>query len=104
MSQKCKLLERAVQVKEQVLEAVASRFQIRCSEIFFKFHKKTSLLESLFGKASGLKALNSFKKRLQHRCFFVKFAKFLTAPFFYRRVRSGVTVSENPEAATVGVL
>ena len=29
-----------------------------------------------------LKACNFIKKRLQHRCFPVKFAKFLKAPFF----------------------
>ena len=35
-----------------------------------------------FYKAAGLKACNSIKKRLQHNCFPVKFAKFLRRPFF----------------------
>ena len=35
------------------------------------------MLESLFKKVPGLKAYNFIKKRLQHRCFPVKFAKFL---------------------------
>ena len=39
------------------------------------------VLESLFNKVAGLKAYNFIKKRLQHRCFPVKFAKFLETPF-----------------------
>ena len=35
------------------------------------------MLESLFKKAAGLKACNFIEKRLQHKCFPVKFAKFL---------------------------
>ena len=34
-----------------------------------------------FNKAAGLKAWNSIKKRLQHRCFPVNTAKFLRTPF-----------------------
>ena len=41
----------------------------RCSLKFRKFHRKTPVLESLF-----------IKKRLQLRCFPVKFAKFLRTP------------------------
>ena len=33
-------------------------------------------LESLFNKVAGLRACNFIKKRLQHRCFPVKLAKF----------------------------
>ena len=40
----------------------------------------TALLGSLFNKVVGHKACNFIKKRLQHRCFSVKFAKFLRAP------------------------
>ena len=35
------------------------------------------MLESLLNKVAGLKAWNFVKKRLQHRCFPVKFKKFL---------------------------
>ena len=35
------------------------------------------MLDSLFDKVEVLKAWNFIKKRLQHRCFTVKFAKFL---------------------------
>ena len=82
LSQKCKLLKKAVQVKEQVSEAVTGRLQIRSSQKFFKFHRKSSVLESLFNKAAGLRACNSIKKRLQHRLFPEKFAKFLRTRFF----------------------
>ena len=43
-----------------------------CSWKFDKFHRKTPVLESLFDKVAGL---NFIKKRLQRRCFPVKFAK-----------------------------
>ena len=39
------------------------------------------MLESLFNKVAGLKSCNSVKKRPQHRCFPVKFAKFLRTSF-----------------------
>ena len=38
------------------------------------------MLESLFNKIPCLQACNFFKKRLQHRCFLVKFAKLLRTP------------------------
>ena len=46
-----------------------------------KFHRKTPMFESLIKKVAGLKAWNFIKKRLQHRCFSEKFAKFLKTPF-----------------------
>ena len=39
------------------------------------------MLEYLFNKVAGFKNCNVIKKRLQHRCFTVKFAKFLKTPF-----------------------
>ena len=35
------------------------------------------MLESLFNEVAGMKTCNFIKKRLQHMCFHVKFAKFL---------------------------
>ena len=35
---------------------------------------------SLFNKVAGLQVCNSIKKRLQHRCFPLKFAKFSRTP------------------------
>ena len=52
--------------------------QNRCSWKFHKFYRKLPVFESLVGKVAGLKFMwNFIKKRLQHSCFPVKFAKFL---------------------------
>ena len=40
------------------------------------------MLESLFNKVGGRQACNIFKKRLQHRFFPVKIAKYLGTPMF----------------------
>ena len=42
-----------------------------------KFRKKTSVSESIFRKVAGLQPCSYIKKRLEHWCFPVKFAKFL---------------------------
>ena len=53
-------------------------FQKQPPEMFSKkVFRKTSVLGSLFNKVPCLQACNSFKNRLQHRCFLVKFTKFL---------------------------
>ena len=39
---------------------------------------------SLFNKVAGRKSCNFIKKRLQHRCFRMKFAKFQETLFLYR--------------------
>ena len=52
-------------------------FKKRYSEKFHKFHRKTSVLKYLFDKVAGLNVCNFIKKRLQHKCFPVKFAKCL---------------------------
>ena len=41
------------------------------------------MLKSLLNKVAGLMACNFVKKSLQHRCFPVKFVKFLRTPFLY---------------------
>ena len=53
----------------------------RCSKKFRKFHQKKAGLEFLFKKDEGPQSCNLIKKRLQHRCFPVKFAKFIRTPF-----------------------
>ena len=45
-------------------------------------HRKTLVLESLFDKVEGLQACNVIKKRLQHRYFAIKIAKFLRISIF----------------------
>ena len=49
----------------------------RGSQEFRKFQRQTPSLESLLNKVPGLKACNFIEKKLQHRCFPMKFAKFL---------------------------
>ena len=44
------------------------------------------MLESLFIKVAGPQACNFIKKRLQHRFFPVKFAKFLRTPSFTEHI------------------
>ena len=50
---------------------------------FHKIHLKTPVSESLFNRLSGLRPASLLKKRLQHRCFQVNFAKFLRTPFLH---------------------
>ena len=50
-------------------------------------HRKTPVLESFSNKVSGLKSGSLIKKRLQHRCFPVKNAKFLRAAFYIEHLR-----------------
>ena len=52
--------------------------QAATRENFCNIHRKTPVLESLFIKVASLQPCDFIKKRLQHRCFPVKFAKFLT--------------------------
>ena len=56
-------------------------FEIRCSQKFHKIHRKPLVPESLFNTVAGLRPANLLKKRLQHRCFHVNFAKFPITPF-----------------------
>ena len=62
--------------------------QNRCSKKFSKFHRKIPVLESLF---DGLQACNFIKKRLQHKWFPVKFAKFLCKNTFFYRIHEVAT-------------
>ena len=67
------------------MEAVVWRCSSnRCSLKFRKFHRKTPGLESLFNKVASPQACNLIKKRLQHRCFPMKYAKFLRTPFLQK--------------------
>ena len=49
--------------------------------------QETPVLESLFNKVAGLNACNFVKNRLQHRCFAMKFVKFLITPFLTEHLR-----------------
>ena len=56
--------------------------QNRCSYKLGKFDRKISASESLFNKVACLKTCSFIKKR--HKCFTVKFAKFLRTPFLQK--------------------
>ena len=50
---------------------------------FAKFTEKYHCWNLFFNKVAGLRSATLLKKRIQHRCFSVNFAKFLGAPYFY---------------------
>ena len=56
----------------------------RCyiEKVVLNIHRKKIVLESLFNRLASFKTCDFLKKRFQHRCFFVKFAKFLRTPFW----------------------
>ena len=54
-------------------------FTVGALKIFANFTGKILALKSLFKKASGPQACKLIKKRLQHRCFSVKLARFSRA-------------------------
>ena len=58
-------------------------FTLGALKIFATFAGKIHVLESLFKKASSPMACKSIKKRLQHRYFPVKVARF-SRDLFYR--------------------
>ena len=58
----------------QFLEAATTDIlQNSCLQKFCSFHKKTPVFESLLNKFAGPQPCNFIKKRLQCRCFPVKF-------------------------------
>ena len=57
-------------------------FKIDVLKNFANLPGKKPVLESFLNKVAVLKVCSFIKKRLQHRCFSVKFHKFLRAPFF----------------------
>ena len=68
------LLRSTLQVKQHVSEAVARKFL-------------KILLTPRENMCLSLLACNSIKKRLQYRCFSVKFTKFLRIPFFIGKLQ-----------------
>ena len=62
-------------------------FQIDVLKNVGKSHRKTLVLEPLFNKVAGLKTCNVIKKRLQHKCFPLKFAKILRTSFFMENLQ-----------------
>ena len=59
------------------------------------------LFESLFDKVEGLQPCNFFKKRLQHRCFPVKFAKFLRTPILKNICKRPLLIERTPDVGVI---
>ena len=80
-------------------QSFAEILQNRCSKNFPNFTGE-HLCWSLFKKVAGLKLCNIVKKRLQHRCFPVKFAKSLRTPLFTEHLlwRLLVIISLTPDS------
>ena len=74
-----------------ICNALSSRSQMFLPEGVLKNYANFT------GKQENV-ACNFFKKRLQHRCFPVKFAKFLRTPFFTEQLRWLLPMSESKYA------
>ena len=74
--------------KNKSLAAVCRCPINRYFEKFQKINRKTSLLEYLFNKATGLRPATLLKKRLRQKCFPGKFAKVLKQPFLFNSLVS----------------
>ena len=89
LSSKARLYSRVSQYPTQKdkflksIEAVAQRCSVRKGVLrnFTKFTGKHLWQSLFFNKVAGLRPATLLKKRLWHRCFPVKFAKFLRTPF-----------------------
>ena len=58
-----------------------------CYLNFRKYHRKKTVLESVFDKVAGLRVWDFITKKLQQRCFPVKFAKSLRTPFLTQHLQ-----------------
>ena len=80
-------IESIVEPSLQIPNSLGDKFFLQKhlvrSQMFFRTGalKNLAMLEFLFNKVAGLQACNFIKKRFQHRCFSVKFAKSLGESF-----------------------
>ena len=76
-----------------ILNKITSEdWEVEVQKYFFRksfanFTGKEPVFDSLFNKVAGPQAGNFIKKKLQCRCFPVKFEKFSKAPFFTEHLR-----------------
>ena len=80
LSEIIKLIEKDVSCVATYLKWTNRSSHCMCSKNFCNFHRKTTVLGSLFNKVVDLQAYNLLKKRLQHSCFSVHIAKTLRTP------------------------
>ena len=59
------------------------------------------MLESLFNEVADLKACDFIKKRLQYRCYPVKFAKFLRTPYLEDNLQTTASVKFSSEVSSM---
>ena len=96
---------KAVEVRKYFVNSKIESFRLTCKLPYFYFGfqiyrstrsqmffgtgalKKFAMLEFLSSKVAGLLERNFIKKRLQHKCFSVKFVKSLRASFFTEHFR-----------------
>ena len=80
----CCIENSMVKEKLEILRARSEVVVPRCSskQMFLKILQISQALESLFNKVAVQKVCNFIEKRLQHRCFLVKFAKYFRTPSF----------------------
>ena len=78
---------RDTRLKEIVLSQAEKQKQSFTDVLQNRCSQENTCFGVSFLKSCRLKACNFFKTRLQHRCFPVKFAKFLRAPFFTEHLR-----------------
>ena len=82
----CKVFKNSFFIEHLQKQSFADVLQNSCSKKFCKLHRKALVLQSLFKKLAA-EGLQFIKKRHQHRCFSVKFAKFLRPPLFIEHLR-----------------
>ena len=70
-------------------------YKRRCYQKFFKFHCQTLVLESLFKKAAVLKECIFIRKRVQYRCFHLKFAKIFKNSYSEEHLRTTASSVSN---------
>ena len=63
-------------------QSLAGVLQNKFSLKFWNTQRKTPVMESLISKVKGLHPATLFRKKLQHKCFTLNFAKFLRTPFY----------------------
>ena len=68
-------------------QSFADAIKIGVLKNFANFKRKHLFWSLFFNKVAGLKACKFITKGLQHRCFPVKFAKFLRTSFFTEHLR-----------------
>ena len=77
------LLQNSIENIKAVIRAILLKQR---SYKFSKFNRKVFVLESLLNKVANLQACNLLKKRLQVRCFPLKFTRFLEHLFWNYKI------------------